>query len=180
MATSCYEYACGRFANNLELMMGLFNCYVREYSFVKQQQVALSLLLYEICVSVPIVFVWFDGIYIFILLYLWQTAIKMYKLVGEERFLLWAVCSIQLQVILAFFAPLFLCIGERILTGQIFQTRAIICFVPFMTTAIFYWNSHHVCFVLILVATNGKHNKGKTCYTLADITWLQILLGLLW
>ncbi|XP_008232050.1 PREDICTED: phagocyte signaling-impaired protein [Prunus mume] len=64
MATSCYEYACGRFANNLELMMGLFNCYVREYSFVKQQ----------------------------------QTAIKMYKLVGEERFLLWAVCSIQLQV----------------------------------------------------------------------------------
>ncbi|KAL2924309.1 N-terminal acetyltransferase B complex auxiliary subunit NAA25, partial [Bienertia sinuspersici] len=27
-----------------------------------------------------------------------QTAIKMYKLVGEERFLLWAVCSIQLQV----------------------------------------------------------------------------------
>lgn len=39
MATSCYEYACGKFANNLELMMGLFNCYVREYSFVKQQQV---------------------------------------------------------------------------------------------------------------------------------------------
>ncbi|XP_048420479.1 N-terminal acetyltransferase B complex auxiliary subunit NAA25 isoform X1 [Pyrus x bretschneideri] len=64
MATSCYEYACGKFSNNLELMMGLFNCYVREYSFVKQQ----------------------------------QTAIKMYKLVGEERFLLWAVCSIQLQV----------------------------------------------------------------------------------
>lgn len=29
----------------------------------------------------------------------WQTAIKMYKLVGEERFLLWAVCSIQLQVL---------------------------------------------------------------------------------
>lgn len=28
----------------------------------------------------------------------WQTAIKMYKLAGEERFLLWAVCSIQLQV----------------------------------------------------------------------------------
>ncbi|KDP45753.1 hypothetical protein JCGZ_17360 [Jatropha curcas] len=64
LATSCYEYACGKFPNNLELMMGLFNCYVREYSFVKQQ----------------------------------QTAIKMYKLVGEERFLLWAVCSIQLQV----------------------------------------------------------------------------------
>ncbi|KAJ7964264.1 phagocyte signaling-impaired protein [Quillaja saponaria] len=63
LATSCYEYACGKFPN-IELMMGLFNCYVREYSFVKQQ----------------------------------QTAIKMYKLVGEERFLLWAVCSIQLQV----------------------------------------------------------------------------------
>ncbi|PWA41164.1 43kDa postsynaptic protein, N-acetyltransferase B complex, non-catalytic subunit [Artemisia annua] len=64
MATSCYEYACGKFSNNLELMMGLFNCYVREYSFVKQQQIA----------------------------------IKMYKIAGEERFLLWAVCSIQLQV----------------------------------------------------------------------------------
>ncbi|KAL5709806.1 hypothetical protein ACHQM5_020449 [Ranunculus cassubicifolius] len=65
LATSCYEYACGKFANNVELMIGLFNCYVREYSFVKQQ----------------------------------QTAIKMYKIVGEERFLLWAVCSIQLQVL---------------------------------------------------------------------------------
>lgn len=65
LATACYEYACGKFANNMELMMGLFNCYVREYSFVKQQ----------------------------------QTAIKMYKIVGEERFLLWAVCSIQLQVL---------------------------------------------------------------------------------
>ncbi|XP_061359920.1 N-terminal acetyltransferase B complex auxiliary subunit NAA25 [Gastrolobium bilobum] len=65
LATGCYEHACGKFPNNLELMMGLFNCYVREYSFVKQQ----------------------------------QTAIKMYKLVGEERFLLWAVCSIQLQVL---------------------------------------------------------------------------------
>lgn len=28
----------------------------------------------------------------------WQIAIKMYKIVGEERFLLWSVCSIQLQV----------------------------------------------------------------------------------
>ncbi|XP_022149780.1 N-terminal acetyltransferase B complex auxiliary subunit NAA25-like isoform X2 [Momordica charantia] len=65
LATSCYEYACGKFPNHLDLMMGLFNCYVREYSFVKQQ----------------------------------QTAIKMYKLAGEERFLLWAVCSIQLQVL---------------------------------------------------------------------------------
>lgn len=64
MATSCYEHACATYPNNLELMMGLFNCYVREYSFVKQQQIA----------------------------------IKMYKTAGEERFLLWAVCSIQLQV----------------------------------------------------------------------------------
>lgn len=39
LATSCYEYACSKFPSNLELMMGLFNCYVREYSFVKQQQV---------------------------------------------------------------------------------------------------------------------------------------------
>ncbi|KAL3649170.1 N-alpha-acetyltransferase 25, NatB auxiliary subunit [Castilleja foliolosa] len=58
------EHACAKYPNNLELTMGLFNCYVREYSFVKQQQVA----------------------------------IKMYKVTGEERFLLWSVCSIQLQV----------------------------------------------------------------------------------
>ncbi|CAH9109432.1 unnamed protein product [Cuscuta epithymum] len=64
-ATSCYEYACGKFPNNMELMIGLFNCYVHEYSYVKQQQIA----------------------------------IKMYKIAGEERFLIWAVCSIQLQVI---------------------------------------------------------------------------------
>ncbi|XP_039042978.1 N-terminal acetyltransferase B complex auxiliary subunit NAA25-like isoform X4 [Hibiscus syriacus] len=38
LATSCYEHACGKFPNNLELMMGLFNCYVGEYSFVMQQQ----------------------------------------------------------------------------------------------------------------------------------------------
>lgn len=43
LATGCYEHACGKFPNNLELMMGLFNCYVREYSFVKQQQVGASL-----------------------------------------------------------------------------------------------------------------------------------------
>lgn len=65
LATTCYEYACGKYPNNMDHMMGLFNCYVREYSFVKQQ----------------------------------QTAIKMYKHAGEERFLLWAVCSIQLQVL---------------------------------------------------------------------------------
>ncbi|KAH9662102.1 N-terminal acetyltransferase B complex auxiliary subunit NAA25 [Citrus sinensis] len=39
LATSCYEYACGKYHNNMDHMMGLFNCYVREYSFVKQQQV---------------------------------------------------------------------------------------------------------------------------------------------
>ncbi|XP_045820585.1 N-terminal acetyltransferase B complex auxiliary subunit NAA25 [Trifolium pratense] len=65
LATECYEHACGKFPNKMELMMGLFNCYVREYSFVKQQ----------------------------------QTAIKMYKLAGEEKYLLWSVCSIQLQVL---------------------------------------------------------------------------------
>ncbi|KAL2899246.1 N-terminal acetyltransferase B complex auxiliary subunit NAA25 [Bienertia sinuspersici] len=32
------------------------------------------------------------------LIFRMSPAIKMYKLVGEERFLLWAVCSIQLQV----------------------------------------------------------------------------------
>ncbi|CAN6469786.1 unnamed protein product [Victoria cruziana] len=64
LATSCYEYACQKYSNNLELLMGLFNCHVREHSYVKQQ----------------------------------QTAMKMYKLAGEERFLLWVVCSIQLQV----------------------------------------------------------------------------------
>eukprot|EP00249_Psilotum_nudum_P015279 c25240_g1_i1 orf=38-2890(+) len=63
-ATICYEHACGKNPNNLELMLGLFNCYIRQYAYLKQQ----------------------------------QTAMKMYKLVGEERFLLWAICSIQLQV----------------------------------------------------------------------------------
>lgn len=48
LATSCYEYACGKFPNNLELMMGLFNCYVREYSFVKQQQVGRRLCVYQV------------------------------------------------------------------------------------------------------------------------------------
>ncbi|CAN6858721.1 unnamed protein product [Brassica oleracea] len=73
------DYVIHGFPNNLELMMGLFNCYVREYSFVKQQ----------------------------------QTPIKMYKLAGEERFLLWAVCSIKLQVwppsILLLFSSLVFC-----------------------------------------------------------------------
>ncbi|KAL8525575.1 hypothetical protein ACS0TY_014985 [Phlomoides rotata] len=70
MATRCYEHACTKYPNNLELMMGLFNCYVREYSFV-------------ICQAAT-------G--------LKDIAIKMYKTAGEERFSLWAVCSIQLQV----------------------------------------------------------------------------------
>lgn len=65
LATGCYEYACEKFPNNMQLMVGLFNCYGHEYSFVKQQQIA----------------------------------IKMYKIAGEEKFLLWAVCSIQLQVL---------------------------------------------------------------------------------
>ncbi|RRT74154.1 hypothetical protein B296_00025373 [Ensete ventricosum] len=64
LASSCYEHAYAKYPNNLEIMIGLFNCYVRECSFVKQQQIA----------------------------------IKMYKLFSEERFLLWAVCSIELQV----------------------------------------------------------------------------------
>lgn len=92
LATDCYEHACGKFPNNLELMMGLFNCYVREYSFVKQQQVCLCL-----CVHVCVCVCCFYNFILF-LFSDWQTAIKMYKLVGEERFLLWAVCSIQLQV----------------------------------------------------------------------------------
>ncbi|OIV89029.1 hypothetical protein TanjilG_24099 [Lupinus angustifolius] len=85
LATSCYEHACGKFPNNLELMMGLFNCYVREYSFVKQQ----------------------------------QTAIKMYKLVGEERFLLWAVCSIQLQVLCGNGGNKLLLLAEGLLKKQV-------------------------------------------------------------
>eukprot|EP00268_Persea_americana_P065618 TRINITY_DN878_c1_g1_i10.p1 TRINITY_DN878_c1_g1~~TRINITY_DN878_c1_g1_i10.p1 ORF type:complete len:252 (+),score=41.49 TRINITY_DN878_c1_g1_i10:114-869(+) len=85
LATSCYEYACGKFANNLELMMGLFNCYVREYSYVKQQ----------------------------------QTAIKMYKVVGEERFLLWAVCSFQLQVLCGEGGEKLLLLAEALLKKHI-------------------------------------------------------------
>ncbi|XP_020102964.1 phagocyte signaling-impaired protein isoform X2 [Ananas comosus] len=66
-------------------MMGLFNCYVREYSYVKQQ----------------------------------QTAIKMYKMVGEERFLLWAVCSIQLQVLLSNGGEKLLSLAEALLKKHI-------------------------------------------------------------
>jgi hypothetical protein len=49
LATECYEHACGKFPNKMELMMGLFNCYVREYSFVKQQQVCCLLL--SVCLA---------------------------------------------------------------------------------------------------------------------------------
>lgn len=85
LATSCYEYACGKIPNNPDLMMGLFNCYVREYSYVKQQ----------------------------------QTAMKMYKLVPEERFLLWAICSIQLQVSCGNGGERLLSLGEALLKKRI-------------------------------------------------------------
>ncbi|KAL6865074.1 hypothetical protein ACP4OV_016225 [Aristida adscensionis] len=85
LATSCYEYACTKYPSNLELMMGLFNCYVREYSYVKQQ----------------------------------QTALKMYKTVGEERFLLWAVCSIQLQVYFSSGGEKLLALAEALLKKHI-------------------------------------------------------------
>jgi len=94
LATECYEHACSKFPGNLELMMGLFNCYVREYSFVKQQQVCICMCECLFMFYILFVFTTYD-----LLLSNWQTAIKMYKLVGEERFLLWAVCSIQLQVL---------------------------------------------------------------------------------
>lgn len=120
LATSCYEYACGKFPNHLDLMMGLFNCYVREYSFVKQQQVIVPHLppfpnpnfpLYVSSSATPFFTEAFEMFrvlkFFFIMSFPFlpssssQTAIKMYKLAGEERFLLWAVCSIQLQVLLA-------------------------------------------------------------------------------
>ncbi|KAL9320101.1 hypothetical protein ACSQ67_011940 [Phaseolus vulgaris] len=96
LATECYEHACSKFPGNLELMMGLFNCYVREYSFVKQQQVCICMCECLFMFYILFVFTTYD-----LLLSNWQTAIKMYKLVGEERFLLWAVCSIQLQIDIA-------------------------------------------------------------------------------
>lgn len=84
-ATSSYEHACSKNPNNLELMMGLFNCYVREYSYLKQQ----------------------------------QTAMKMHKLFGEERFLLWAVCSIQLQVCCAVGDKALLQLAEALLKKRL-------------------------------------------------------------
>ncbi|WVZ98055.1 hypothetical protein U9M48_043538 [Paspalum notatum var. saurae] len=85
LATSCYEYVCTKYPSNLELMMGLFNCHVREYSYVKQQ----------------------------------QTALKMYKTVGEERFLLWAVCSIQLQAHFSSSGVKLLALAEALLKKHI-------------------------------------------------------------
>ena len=94
LATSCYEYACTKYPSNLELMMGLFNCYVREYSYVKQQQVQWYFYFYFVHIPFDILFLCLPSLPDNLL----QTALKMYKTVGEERFLLWAVCSIQLQV----------------------------------------------------------------------------------
>ncbi|KAI4368924.1 hypothetical protein MLD38_017425 [Melastoma candidum] len=85
LATSCYEHACAKYPSNLDLLMGLFNCYVRESAFVKQQ----------------------------------QTAIKMYKVAGEERFLLWAVCSIQLQVLCGSGGEKLLLLAEGLLKKHI-------------------------------------------------------------
>ncbi|WMV17094.1 hypothetical protein MTR67_010479, partial [Solanum verrucosum] len=59
---SGYGHKFLRVSNNLDLKMGLFIFYVREYFIVK------------------------------------QITIKMYQVAGEERFLFWAVCNIQLQV----------------------------------------------------------------------------------
>ncbi|KAI3944433.1 hypothetical protein MKW98_006594 [Papaver atlanticum] len=65
LAITFFEYACGEVPNDLGLMMGLFQCYVRESLFVNQLMICL----------------------------------KMYKLSREDKFLMWAVLSIQLQVV---------------------------------------------------------------------------------
>lgn len=59
LATSCYEFACGKSPNNMDHMMGLFNCYVREYSFVKQQQVgAFRMPFVNLLLFVTSFFIW--------------------------------------------------------------------------------------------------------------------------
>ncbi|MCL7042895.1 hypothetical protein MKW94_020556, partial [Papaver nudicaule] len=63
IAIDCYDHACKRVPKSLDLSLGLFNCYLRESDFTKQQ----------------------------------QTALKMYKYSGEEMYLLWTICSIQLK-----------------------------------------------------------------------------------
>ncbi|KAI3873528.1 hypothetical protein MKX03_009438 [Papaver bracteatum] len=65
LAINFYEYACAEDSNSLGLMMGLFQCYVRESLFVNQLMICL----------------------------------KMYKVSGEDKFLMWDVLSIQLQVV---------------------------------------------------------------------------------
>ncbi|XP_026441543.1 N-terminal acetyltransferase B complex auxiliary subunit NAA25-like isoform X1 [Papaver somniferum] len=65
IAISCYEYATDTVPSSLDMLYGLFNCYIRVSAFLKQQ----------------------------------QTALKMYKLSGEEMYLMWALCSMQLQVL---------------------------------------------------------------------------------
>ncbi|MCL7043012.1 hypothetical protein MKW94_007456 [Papaver nudicaule] len=65
IAIDCYDHACKRVPKSLDLSLGLFNCYLRESDFTKQQ----------------------------------QTALKMYKYSGEEMYLLWTICSIQLKVL---------------------------------------------------------------------------------
>lgn len=102
LATSCYENACNKYINNLEIMMGLFNCYVREYSYVKQQKVCLLNKVTLACFA--LFFEYSDDIFFPCTVVGWQKAIKMYKAVGEERFLMWAVCSIQFQVLLTSFS----------------------------------------------------------------------------
>ncbi|XP_026390978.1 N-terminal acetyltransferase B complex auxiliary subunit NAA25-like isoform X2 [Papaver somniferum] len=46
MAIGYYEHACGKGFGSLELMRGLFNCYARESSFVKQ--LGVSVLMYKL------------------------------------------------------------------------------------------------------------------------------------
>ncbi|KAI3923412.1 hypothetical protein MKW92_030013 [Papaver armeniacum] len=65
LAITFYEYACAEVPHDLGLMMGLFQCYVRESLFVNQL----------------------------------MTCLKMYKLSREDKFLMWAVFSIQLKVV---------------------------------------------------------------------------------
>ncbi|KAL5071163.1 hypothetical protein RYX36_022050 [Vicia faba] len=44
LATVCYEHACAKFPNKMELMMGLFNCYVRDLHEPEALMVYVSIL----------------------------------------------------------------------------------------------------------------------------------------
>ena len=70
-----------------------------------------------------------------------QTAIKMYKLVGEERFLLWAVCSIQLQVHFLYFlivtTSALLCYSDKFLELRISIERMKYLSLIFLLTGLF-------------------------------------------